>query len=275
MAAYAGFVEHTDDQVGRLVRFLKDNDAFENTVIVFLSDNGGAPEAGVKGGFARPYGDRMTVHEMLERLDDLGSRDSMPLYPRPWAMASSAPFQYYKLWPFRGGVQTPLIVSWPNQIRATGLRTQFIDVIDIAPTVLDILGLEAPAQYRGVCQMPVQGRSIRATFDDPAAPNPRDTQYFELWGSRAIWHDGWKAIAIHTPLSDFDDDRWELYHVDADFTESLNLASQHPDKLQALKELWWSEAAKYGALPLLEAPGSRKRTYNQFLPPAERFESDR
>ncbi|MCP5120358.1 MAG: sulfatase-like hydrolase/transferase, partial [bacterium] len=263
MAAYAGFLEHTDAQIGRVVQFLKDNNKFDNTAIFLLSDNGGAPEAGVEGNFARPYGDRLTVHQMFERLDDLGSRNTQPLYHRAWAMASSAPFQYYKLWPHRGGVQTPFIVSWPDRITNTGMRNQFIDVIDITPTVLDITGIQAPTVFNGVCQMPIQGKSIRATFNNPDSPNPRDTQYFELWGSRSIYHNGWKGIGIHTPGTDFDTDRWELYNVNADFSESVNLASQHPDRLEQLKKLWWSEAAKHGALPLLEAPGMRRRTYNQ------------
>jgi len=265
MAAYAGFVEHTDAQIGRLVKFLKDNNQFENTAIFLLSDNGGAPEAGPKGNFAYPYGDRMTVHEMFERLDELGSETTQPLYQRAWGMVSSAPFKYYKLWPFRGGVQTPFILSWPKQIHQTGLRTQFVDVIDITPTVLDITGLEAPSVYQGVCQMPIQGKSIQATFNNPNSPNPRDTQYYELWTSRGIWHNGWKAIAIHTPGTDFTSDQWELYNVQEDFSESVDLVKKYPEKLKEMQKLWWSEAAKYGAIPVLEAPGMRKRTYDQFL----------
>ncbi len=265
MAAYAGFLEHTDAQIGRLVEFLRKSGKLEDTVIVLLSDNGGAPEAGVQGNFAHPYGGRMTVAEMFERLDDLGSEKSQPLYQRGWAMASSAPFQYYKLWPFNGGVRTPLIVSWPNGIRRTGMRKQFVDVIDLTPTVLDIVGVEAPAVFQGVCQMPLHGKSIRPTFNDPHSPSPRDTQYFELWGSRSIRHRDWKAIGVHTPGTDFDTDEWELYDLSSDFTETHNLASQNPRKLEDLKALWWSEAAKYGALPLLEARGGRTRTYNQFL----------
>ncbi len=265
MAAYAGFLEHTDEQIGRVVEFLKRRKLFENTVIFLLSDNGGAPEAGTKGGFARPYGDRTTIPEMHQRLDELGTEKTQPLYQRPWAMASNTPFKFYKLWPYGGGVRTPFIVSWPGGIQKTGRRRQFVDVIDITPTVLDIAGLEAPPVFDGVCQMPLQGKSIRATFNNPDAPNPRDTQYFELWGSRAIWHNGWAAIAIHTPGADFDHDRWELYHVETDFSESVDLAARHPEKLEQMKKLWWTEAAKNGALPLLEAPPGRRRTYDQAL----------
>ena len=265
MEAYAGFTEHTDEQIGRLISFLRENGRFDNTLIVLISDNGGAPEAGVKGNFARSYGDPTTVEEMHERLDELGAPGTQPLYPRPWAMASSAPFKYYKLWPFNGGVRTPMIVSWPDRIRRPGLREQFVDVIDITPTVLDYLGIEAPQAFDGVCQMPMHGESMRAAFEDPAAPAPRDTQFFELWGSRGIYHRGWKAVAFHTPGTDFESDRWELYNVETDFTETADLADQHPEKLQELQNLWWSEAEKYGALPQLEAIPMRQRTYNQIL----------
>ena len=248
-----------------MVNFLKEKHQFENTVIFLLSDNGGAPEAGPKGAFLRPYGDRTTVHEMYQRLDDLGSDKTQPLYQRPWAMASDTPFKFYKLWPYNGGVQTPFIVSWPAQIKRVGLRQQFVDVIDITPTALDLAGVEAPAVFQGVGQIPLQGRSIRSTFNDPASASPRTTQYFELWGSRSIYHDGWKAVGIHTPSTDFNQDRWELYHVDQDFSEFTNLASQQPGRLEELKKLWWTEAAKNGALPLLEAAGGRHRTYDQAL----------
>lgn len=268
MAAYAGFLEHTDEQIGRVISFLKEKNLFENTAIFLLSDNGGAPEAGTKGGFRRPYGDQTTVHEMAQALGELGSPSTQPLYQRPWAMVSGTPFQFYKLWPHRGGVQTPFIVSWPAGIRQHGLRPQFVDVIDITPTALDLAGVPAPSSFQGVCQLPMHGASLRGVLEDPAAPSPRDTQYFELWGSRGIYHHGWKAIGIHTPGKPFEDDRWELYHVERDFSESKNLASEYPERLEALKALWWIEAEKNGALPLLEAPRGRSHTYDQALPPA-------
>lgn len=266
MAAFAGFIEHADEQVGRLVAHLKQHDLFDNTLIFLVSDNGGAPEAGVRGNFRRPYGDPTTVHEWYQHLDELGTDKTEPLYQRPWAMASDTPFRYYKLWPYRGGVQTPMIISWPAGIRERGLRRQYIDIIDITPTVLDILGIQAPGTFEGVCQIPIQGRSLRATFENPQSPNPRDAQYFELWASRGIWNNGWEAIAIHKPGTSFDTDQWELYNVAEDFSQSENLAAKYPDKLEQLKQLWWSEAAKNGALPQLEATGGRQRTYDQALP---------
>ncbi len=265
MEAYAGFLEHTDDQIGRLINFLKEKNHFEDSLIILISDNGGAPEAGVEGNFEHPYNGKLTVEEMYERLDDLGSRNSQPQYQRPWAMASSAPFQYYKLWPFNGGVRTPMIVSWPEGIESKGLREQFVDVIDITPTVLDLVGIEAPDTFDGVPQMPLHGKSLRAVFQSPEAPAPRDTQYWELWASRSIYHQGWKAMAFHKHGTHFADDHWELYNQNNDFTESTNLADTHPEKLKELQALWWAEAEKYGALPQLEARGGRTRSYNQIF----------
>jgi len=266
MEAYAGYVEHTDDQVGRLTKFLKTKKIFKNSLIVLISDNGGAPEAGVEGNFEHPYSGKLTVEQMYERLDDLGSRNSQPQYQRPWAMASSAPFQYYKLWPFNGGVRTPMIVSWPDKIKNHGLREQFLDVIDITPTVLDFLDIFVPKEFDGVSQLPIQGASLRQVFESSEAPAPRDTQFFELWGSRSIYHKGWKAVAFHTHGTSFDDDLWELYNQNTDFTETTNLAAHYPDKLKELQALWWEEAAKNNALPLLEAQGGRTRSYDQILP---------
>lgn len=265
MAAYAGFLEHTDEQIGRVVKYLKDNNLFENTAIFLMSDNGGAPEAGNKGGFLRPYGDPTTIAQMHLRLDELGTPTTQPLYQRSWAAVSCTPFKFYKLWPYAGGVQTPFICTWPAGIPQPGIRKQFVDVIDITPTVLDITGIPAPDVFQGVCQIPLQGKSIKPTFTNPAAPHPRDRQYYELWGSRGIWHKGWKAVGIHTPGGNFDADKWELYHTDVDFSETDNVAAKYPEKLEELKKLWWAEAKENGALPLLEAPMGRRPTYNQAL----------
>ncbi len=162
-------------------------------------------------------------------------------------------------------MQTPLIVSWPKGIRERGVRQQFVDIIDITPTVLDVIGIEAPGSFEGVCQIPLQGKSMRATFHDPDARSPRDTQYFELWGARGIYHAGWEAVAVHQPGRPFSEDQWQLFHTAADFSECVNLAGQYPAKLEELKNLWWLEAQKNGALPLLEAPAGRQHIYDQGL----------
>lgn len=251
MATYAGFIEHTDEQVGRLIKYLKDAGQYDNTLIFLMSDNGAAPEAGVDGNFTRPYGNDISVEEMLYRLEDLGTERSSALYQRPWARVGGTPFKKYKLWPFGGGVRDPLIISWPGKITDRGgIRSQFVDVIDITPTVLDILKIEAPDKFDGVEQMELHGASILQTFKDPGAPNPRTTQFFCMRGNRAIYHKGWKAVAIHKKGTDFEKDKWELYQIEQDFSEAIEVSEKYPEKLKELKALWWSEAEKYGSLPL-------------------------
>lgn len=252
MEVYAGFLEHTDAQIGRLVDYLKESGQYENTVIFLMSDNGAAPEAGVQGNFEDPYSGDMTVEEMLGRLDDLGGPQSQALYQRPWARVGAVPFQRYKLWPFGGGARDPLIVNWPKTIKDAGaIRTQYVETIDITPTVLDILDATAPDTVDGVPQMDLHGESILPTLTNPKAPT-RTTQFFVLRGNRAIYHDGWKAIAIHENGTPFESDKWELYHVEEDFSEATDLSAQYPAKLEEMKALWWSEAEKYNALPLVE-----------------------
>jgi arylsulfatase len=253
MATYAGYIEHTDEQIGRLINYLKDAGKYNNTLIILMSDNGAAPEAGVDGNFTRPYGPDITVEEMLARLDDLGTERSSALYQRPWARVGATPFKKYKLWPFGGGVRDPLIITWPDHILDNGgVRTQFVEVIDITPTVLDILNIEPPKEIDGVSQMDMHGASILQTFNDPEAPPARKTQFYCMRGNRGIYSDGWKAVAIHERGTDFDEDVWELYHVAIDFAECINVAEKYPEKLQEMKDLWWSEAEKYGSLPLVE-----------------------
>lgn len=252
MEVYAGFTEHTDAQIGRLITYLKESGQYENSVIFLMSDNGAAPEAGVEGNFEHPYGGSMTVSEMNDRLEDLGSENSSALYQRPWARVGGVPFKKYKLWPYGGGVRDPLIISWPKKIRDSGsIRTQYVETIDITPTVFDILNIEAPAEYNGVEQLDIHGESILDTVTDSKA-STRTTQFYVMRGNRAIYHDGWKAIAIHENGTDFEDDKWELYNVEEDFSEAVDLSAQYPEKLEELKALWWSEAEKYGALPLVE-----------------------
>jgi arylsulfatase len=251
MAVYAAFMEHTDAQIGRLVRYLQASGQFDNTLIVLLSDNGAAPEAGPEGSFTSPYGGRLSTADALARLDDLGTDRARQIYPRAWAMAGVTPFREYKLSMFLGGVRDPLIITWPRGFTDRGaIRSQFVHTIDITPTVVDVVGIEAPPTFAGVPQMPMHGASILATWRDARAPNPRDTQVFELRGMRAIYHQGWRAVAKHTNGTPYEDDVWELFEVGRDFAEAENLAARYPEKLKELQTLWWSEARTYGVLPL-------------------------
>lgn len=266
MEAYAGFLSHTDHQVGRLLDFLEEIGAFDDTLVFVLSDNGASAEGGPIGTFNEHrfthdlYDD---LDEAVASLDDIGGFRAYNHYPWGWAWASNTPFKLWKRYTWLGGVRVPLVVHWPRGIEARGeVRDQFCHAVDVMPTVLDAAGLDVPAVVDGVAQQPVSGESLRSAFADPGAPNPRDTQYFELLGSRAIYHDGWKATTDHVgnQLSverehligshAFDDDRWSLYDLRTDFAEVCDLAEQHPDRLRQLVDLWWAEAGRNQVLPL-------------------------
>jgi arylsulfatase len=253
MEIYAAFVEHTDAQIGRLAAYLRDSGQLENTLLVILSDNGPASEA-QNGGFINPYGGALPITESLARLDDLGTERSEPMYQREWATAGAVPFQMYKLSMFEGGLRTPFIISWPRQITARGaIRTQFIDVNDVTPTVYDLLGITPPPVFDGVAQMPMHGASFRPVLSDAGAPPPRDRQVYELRGNRAIWHNGWKAVTVRARSGNFDEDRWLLFDLNTDPAEAIDVAGKHPDRVRAMQALWWEEAARQGVLPLTKS----------------------
>jgi len=256
MQVYAGFITHTDEQIGRLVDYLKRTGQYDDTLIVLLSDNGAASEAGQSGSFERLYRpNALTPEQMLARIDELGTDKTQSEYQRPWAMLGVTPFRRYKLWPNLGGVRTPMIVSWPNMIDDGGaIRHQYVDAVDIAPTLADAAGTRFPARVDGRRQIPVAGASFLRSLREPAAPSARTVQYFELRGNRAITSGNWRAIAIHRQGTDFATDVWQLYDVEADPSESHDLAAQYPVKLEELKNLWWREARRYSTPPIAEAP---------------------
>jgi len=250
---YAGFLEHTDCEIGRLIDQLDWLGCLDNTLIVLLSDNGASAEGGPTG--AINLRKHMVYEEELpeiglSRLDDIGGERSFNHYPTGWAQASNTPLKWYKKDTHGGGIRAPLIVHWPQRIKSAGaIRPQFHHVIDVAPTLYEVLGIEVPTQYQGVPQLPIHGISMAYTFNSDA-PTRKDMQHFELLGDRAIWYRGWKAVARHPKGTDFEADQWELYHLDDDFAEIDDLAAQQPDKLREMVELWWSEAGKYNVLPL-------------------------
>jgi arylsulfatase A-like enzyme len=251
---YAAFLEYTDAQVDRLVSFLAAIGRLDNTLIVLLSDNGASPEGGPFGAAnARKHlsYEPETLDDVLRALDRLGSEHAFNHYPTGWAQVSNTPLKWYKKDTHGGGIRAPLVVHWPGRIREAGaIRPQYHHVIDVVPTILEILGVAAPTVYRGVAQLPVHGVSMLYTFDDGRAPTRKQTQHYELLGDRAIWHQGWKAVARHEKGTDFERDRWELYHVDEDFAECQDLAEKYPDRLRELVERWWAEAGAYDVLPL-------------------------
>jgi arylsulfatase len=192
--------------------------------------------------------------ENLSKLDELGGPRTYNHYPNGWAMAFNTPFKLWKRYEFNGGSCDPCIISWPAGIKSKGeLRTQYHHAIDLVPTVLDVLGVEAPETIKGHVQSHFDGVSMRYSFDDASAPSARATQFYSMLGSRAIWHEGWKAITTHPSLSgwgNFDQDVWELYHIDVDRAELNDLAKEQPVKLQEMINLWYAEAGANGAFPL-------------------------
>ena len=188
---------------------------------------------------------------MIGQLDKIGSPATDAHYPMGWAMAGNAPLKRWKQDTHAGGNTDPFIVSWPVRIKDVGaIRTQYHHLVDVVPTLLEVAGLPAPSSVNGVPQMPLPGVSMAYTFNDANAPTRKKVQYYEMLGSRAIWSNGWTAVTWHKKDSSWDDDKWELYNTDEDFTQSTDLAAKYPDKLKELQDLWWAEAEKYNVLPL-------------------------
>jgi arylsulfatase len=273
---FAGFLDHTDDQIGRLSSFLDETGELDNTVFVVLSDNGASQEGGDSGvlnELSHFNGVEVTANEMLGCLDQLGGPNLFNNYPKGWAQVGNCPLRFYKQNTFEGGIRDPLIVHWPSMIRQRGeIRTQYHHVIDVLPTILDAVGVSAPEQIDGVAQLPVEGTSLAYCYDDADAASTRTTQYYEMLGHRAIYHDGWKAVTLHFPRAPYGEERWNLYHVDKDFAEIHDLADDMPDKVAEMASRWWEQAERYNVLPLddrsielftIRAPGSELRR-NEF-----------
>jgi arylsulfatase A-like enzyme len=254
---YAAFSEYTDVQVGRIVDYLAQSGQLENTVIFYAADNGASGEGTPNGSvnenkFFNGYPD--SVAENMKYLDVLGGPQTYEHFPTGWAAAFSTPFQMFKRYSeYSGGTSDPLIISWPKGIKARGeIRNQYHHSVDIVPTVLEIAGLEMPKVYRGVEQYPLAGVSMKYTFDGDG-PTKKKRQYYAMLGTRGMWEDGWLAASVHAPISGkghFDQDAWQLYHVDVDRSESKDLAKENPDKLQSLIKAWFEEADKNMVLPL-------------------------
>jgi arylsulfatase len=257
---FAGFVEHTDAQLGRLVAHLEASGLLDDTLIVVTSDNGASGEGGATGSSELIYHIResQTLDELEPTASELGSSAYHNHYPAGWAQVGNTPLKWYKRQTYGGGIRSPFVMHWRNGIQAAGeLRHQYHHLIDVTPTVLDILGVDMPAVIKGAEQMPLDGISMRYSFEQ-GGESQRHVQYYETYGNRAIWVDGWKAVAFHAPESSFEDDEWELFHVDTDFSETRNLASQEPQRLRSMVDLWWAEAGRFNVLPLQDSMFGRR-----------------
>jgi arylsulfatase len=264
MEVYAGFMEHTDHHVGRLVDSLEDMGILGDTLIFYIvGDNGASAEETVNGSFNETFVFNGAAHLetpelMASKLDKFGGPEAYNHYAVGWAHAMDTPYQWTKQvashW---GGTRNGTIVHWPNGIKAKGeLRSQFAHVIDVAATILEVAGLPEPKVVDGVEQRPLEGVSMAYSFDDATAAGRHETQYFEVFCNRGIYHEGWTAVTRHStpwvlvPLLSFDDDVWELYDTNTDWSQAHDIAAEHPEKLAELQQLWLDEARKHGVLPL-------------------------
>ena len=276
MEVFAAFTAHTDYEVGRLVDAVEEMGELDNTLVVYMAgDNGSSAEGGLNGllnemtffnGIPEP------LDSKLAAIDTLGTDKHYNHFPAGWAHAMDTPFQWTKqIASHFGGTRNGLAISWPKGIKARGeVRDKFHHVIDIAPTILEIIGVDAPAQFNGVAQKPIEGVSMVYTFDDADAKDRRTTQYFEMLGNQGIYHDGWMASAVRgvpwlseNAPGDLLNMPWELYNVDEDFSQAVDLAKKHPEKLDALVKQFFAEAARYNVLPLDDRKTERLNVDNR------------
>ena len=263
MEVFAAYGAECDYEMGRIIDAVKQLPDADNTIFIYIAgDNGSSAEGGIEGsinenlffnGFSEKWQDN------LKYIDELGGPKHFNHFPAAWAHAMDTPFQWTKqVASHFGGTRNPMIVSWPTRIKDRGgLRQQFMHVIDVVPTLYEVIGITPPTELNGIPQKPIEGISFAYTFDDAQAKERHTTQYFELGVNRGMYHDGWMASALSFPpwqpvRTGFDPDKqkWELYNVKEDFSQANDLAAANPQKLRELQDLWWAEAAKYNVLPL-------------------------
>jgi arylsulfatase A-like enzyme len=256
---FAGFASYTDYHIGRIIDYLEESGQMDNTIIVVVSDNGASGEGGPNGSvnenrFFNSVPD--SLEENMKMLDDLGSEKTYNHYPIGWTMAFNTPFKLFKRYAgHEGGLADPLIISWPKGIRSRNqVRHQYTHAEDVVPTIYECLDITPPAVVKGYTQNPIEGISFKESFEKADAPTKKETQFYSMLGTRGIWHQGWHANTVHAAApSDwghFNEDEWELYHLEEDRNQIHNLASEYPEKLEEMKNLWFVEAGKVNGLPL-------------------------
>ena len=266
MEVYAGMVHNIDRNFGRLRRHLEAIGEWDNTIVLFTSDNGGSREGQYTGtsAYFRTLlsmlwnTDLEQVDTDYERIDLLGGPRTLAHYPMGWAMVSCTPFRLYKINTHRGGHSVPFIVNWPDRFRAAtggspgGIRTQYQHVTDVFPTLAELCGVEVPTSRHGVPAPEPAGASFAATLGDPSAPSTHPEQYYEMLGHRGFYRDGWSVVTCHRPRRPFSQDRWELHNLATDPTESVDLADEHPEKLEEMQQAWDRAAWANQVYPLDE-----------------------
>lgn len=254
---YAGYISYYDDRLGQVLDYLEESGELDNTLIVSISDNGASGEGGPNGSFNEWRffnGIADTAEETLEHIDELGTPASNNHYNTGWAWALDTPFPYWKRWAgYEGGTSDMCLLAWPAKIKADDrFRDQYIHAVDVVPTVYELLGIEPPETINGYLQNPIEGESFAAALTDPDAPG-KSTQFYAMLGQRSLYHEGWLACTVHPPLSSwgkFEDDEWELYHLEEDRSQTKNLAEEEPERLETMKSLWFYYAGIYNGLPL-------------------------
>lgn len=277
MEVFAAQMEHVDHQIGRIVKTLERIGELDNTLIFVTADNGASGEGGLAGTFNETYvlnGMQTPFEANMRHYDNWGQWDSYPHYHAGWAMAGNTPFKYFKQSEHRGGQQDALVIHWPEGIKAKGeIRSQYHHISDIAPTIMEAAGIELPEEYHGIKQQEFTGVPMNYSFDNPEAPNAKVNQYYEMFGNRAIWADGWKAVTLHANrmpwnvnvIQPFDEDVWELYNVAEDFSESNNLADEYPEKLAELQQLFDEVAWENNVYPLYDDMLARLNAVNYVI----------
>jgi arylsulfatase len=277
MEVFAAQMDHVDHQIGRIVETLKRIGELDNTLIIVTADNGASGEGGLAGTFNETYvlnGMQTPFDANMRNYDNWGQWDSYPHYHAGWAMAGNTPFPYFKQSEHRGGQHDALVMHWPKGIKAKGeIRSQYHHITDIAPTIMAAAGIERPEEYHGIKQQPFTGVPMNYSFDNADAPNAKNRQYYEMFGNRAIWENGWKAVTLHANRmpwdinvrGDFDKDVWELYHVAEDFSESTDLAEKYPEKLEELKKVFEEEAWANQVYPLYDDMLARLNAVNYVI----------
>jgi len=264
MEVFAAMLTHVDEQIGRILKTLERTGQLDNTLIFVTADNGSSGEGGLTGSFNETYvlnGLQTPLDANLSHYDDWGGPSTYPHFHAGWALAGNTPFQYFKQIVHRGGIQDALVVHWPAGIKAKGeVRNQYHHITDIGATILDVTNTPFLKEIDGHEQMDLDGVSMAYSFDVPDAPTQHPEQYYELFGNRALYKDGWKAVTIHAGrmpwdlnrTAPFENDVWELYNLNEDFSEAVNLADQNPEKLEELKARWEELAWENNVFPLYD-----------------------
>ena len=264
MEVFAAMLTHVDEQIGRMIETLKRTGQYDNTIIFVTSDNGSSGEGGLAGTFNETYvlnGLQTPFDANMSHYDDWGGPNTYPHFHAGWAMAGNTPFKYFKQIVHNGGIADALIITWPKGIKAKGeVRNQYHHITDIGATILDVTATPFSEEIDGHKQMKLDGVSMKYSFDNADAPTNHPEQYYELFGNRAIYKDGWKAVTIHANrmpwdlnrTAPFENDVWELYHIDEDFSESVNVADKYPEKLEELKKRWEELAWENNVFPLYD-----------------------